>query len=312
MSLWPRLYKGINKMEESKERNWEDYFYEGTDVLKNKLDIRDDDLLFAAEKDLTSLRKFELEKSPVKGDYDFKHLCDIHRYLFQDVYEWAGEPRTVDMVKGSTIFCSYRMIAERAETAFNFLKEDKFLQGMDQEEFTGKVCLYMAEVNLIHAFREGNGRTQREFFEQLANQAGYEIGIEKWPRGIMNEAFAAATSLDYGPLYSLLKFTVNPLPEPERSRIAEVITSATAEATRRNEEAANERRTAKEGLDSVIHDNDIDLDREKPRDQKAPGPESKEMAPPGMKDRLAAAQNEADRRSAEKPPAQPKPKDQER
>ena len=80
------------------------YCYPGTNVLKNKLDIRDLDTLHEAERDYSAVRQAELVGQGVTGDFSFKHLCSIHKHLFSDVYSWAGKTRTVDISKG-TVFC---------------------------------------------------------------------------------------------------------------------------------------------------------------------------------------------------------------
>ena len=69
------------------------YCYEGTDVLINKLNIKNDKDLYVAERELVSFRIYELNECPIKGNFDFKHLKSIHKYLFQDIYSWSGEIR---------------------------------------------------------------------------------------------------------------------------------------------------------------------------------------------------------------------------
>lgn len=87
----------------------EKYCYPKSNVLKNKLHIRDLDTLYNAERELSMARYFALEKQGVTGDFSLQHLCSIHKYLFQDIYDWAGELRTVDISKG-TIFCLCQFI----------------------------------------------------------------------------------------------------------------------------------------------------------------------------------------------------------
>lgn len=87
------------------------YCYPGTNILKNKLNIRDIEVLHEAERDYSSVRQAELTNRGVTGDFSFKHLCSIHKHLFQDIYTWAGKTRTVDISKG-TIFCLVQFIEE--------------------------------------------------------------------------------------------------------------------------------------------------------------------------------------------------------
>ena len=75
------------------------YLYEGTEILKNKLGIRDKKELEIAEGDYTSFRLRSVLEKPVKGDYDFRHFCKYHEVIFQDIYDWAGIPRTIDIEK---------------------------------------------------------------------------------------------------------------------------------------------------------------------------------------------------------------------
>ncbi len=152
------------------------YCYPGTNVLKNKLDIRELELLHEAERDYSSLRQAELVKKGVTGDFSMKHLCAIHKQLFQDIYTWAGKTRTVDISKG-TIFCLVQFIDSQFESLYRELKKEKFLSEIvDKKEMASRLAYYLGELNMIHPFREGNGRTQRIYIEQLCiNNGRFEI-----------------------------------------------------------------------------------------------------------------------------------------
>lgn len=152
------------------------YCYPGTNVLKNKLDIRDLDRLHEAERDYSSVRQAELSNMGVTGDFSFKHLCSIHKQLFQDVYSWAGKTRTVDISKG-TIFCLVQFIESQFDDLYRKLKKENFLADVaDEKEMGKRLAFYLGELNMIHPFREGNGRTQRIFIEQLClNNGRFEI-----------------------------------------------------------------------------------------------------------------------------------------
>ena len=76
-----------------------DYCYHNSDVLKNKLNIKDDKELFIAEREFITYRVAILTDKPLKGNFDFEHLKSIHKHLFQDVYDWAGEKRTCNIAK---------------------------------------------------------------------------------------------------------------------------------------------------------------------------------------------------------------------
>ena len=152
------------------------YCYPGTNVLKNKLDIRDLDTLHEAERDYSAVRQAELVGQGVTGDFSFKHLCSIHRHLFSDVYSWAGKTRTVDISKG-TVFCLVQFIESQFDDLYRKLEKENFLADItDKEEMSERLAYYLGEINMIHPFREGNGRTQRIYIEQLClNNGRFEI-----------------------------------------------------------------------------------------------------------------------------------------
>ena len=148
------------------------YCYPDSDVLMNKLNIHDAEKLQEAERKLTMLRLIDLLDRPVGGKFDFKNLQTIKKYIFQDIYPWAGKVRSVDIAK-SNMFCKVQFIETQADEIFGKLKNDCYLEGLPKEKFAKKAAYYFSEINALHPFREGNGRTQREFIRQLAYQSGY-------------------------------------------------------------------------------------------------------------------------------------------
>ncbi len=152
------------------------YCYPDSDVLKNRLGIRDREQLRQLERRLTMLRILELVDRPIQGKFDLKHLQSIHKYIFQDVYEWAGMIREVDIAKGN-MFCNVKFIESQAEKIFGEMKEENYLQGLTEKEISARLAYYFSEINALHPFREGNGRCQREFIRTLALQAGYVINF---------------------------------------------------------------------------------------------------------------------------------------
>lgn len=154
------------------------YCYPDSDVLVNKLDIRDPNKLQIFERKLTMLRLLELIDKPIEGKFDLKHLQAIHAYIFQDVYDWEGKIRTVDIAKGNT-FCNVRFISSQADVIFSKLKEEYYLAGLEEYMFTKRLAYYFSEINALHPFRKGNGRSQREFIRSLALKNGYLIYFEK-------------------------------------------------------------------------------------------------------------------------------------
>ena len=151
------------------------YCIPGTAVLKNKAGITDQDQLDEYEGDFTAIRLIELTQNPVEGSFDLVHLCKIHQYLFQDVYEWAGEIRSVDITRGESRFCNVRHIQSYSNTVFRALATEKYLVNLEPKVFAERLAHYLSEINAIHPFREGNGRVQRLFISQLAEHAGYSL-----------------------------------------------------------------------------------------------------------------------------------------
>lgn len=151
------------------------YCIPGTAVLKNKAGITNQDLLDEYEADFTAIRILELAHTPVEGSFDLAHLCKIHAYLFQDVYEWAGEIRSVDIIRGDSRFCNVRQIQSYSNTVFSELASENYLIGLEPKVFASRLAHYLSEINAIHPFREGNGRVQRLFISQLAEQSGYSL-----------------------------------------------------------------------------------------------------------------------------------------
>jgi fido (protein-threonine AMPylation protein) len=101
---------------------------------------------------------------------DIEHLQGIHRYLFQDVYKWAGDFRTVDIAKGDSYFAHVPYIESTLKGLFGELSEERHLRGLNQERFASRLAQILGTLNAVHAFREGNGRAQREFVRELASR----------------------------------------------------------------------------------------------------------------------------------------------
>jgi len=154
------------------------YVYPGTDVLRNMRGIREDDELEQFETRLTFLRGLQLASHPLGGEYDLSHLQAFHRYLFADLYEWAGELRTVVLAK-TDLFCLPEHIESYGAEIFGKLAEENWLCGLERESFIDRLAHYLSDVNALHPFRDGNGRAQRAFFAQLAADAGYQLDWQR-------------------------------------------------------------------------------------------------------------------------------------
>jgi cell filamentation protein len=179
------------------------YVYPGTSVLRNAKDIRDGSALAQIEASLSYLRSLHLVSQPIPGDYDFAHLQAFHRYLFGDLYEWAGEPRTVVLAK-TDLFCLPEHIESYAAEIFGELANESRLVGLDRETFIDRLAHYLGDVNALHPFRDGNGRAQRVFFAQLASNAGYRLDWKLVDPQRNAAASIAAMQGDEAPLRKLL------------------------------------------------------------------------------------------------------------
>ncbi|EJF74256.1 Fic/DOC family protein [Bartonella birtlesii] len=172
--------------------NGDPYTDPKTGVLYNRFRINDKTTLERVESTFSYLRAFELMHVPVRGKFDLNHMKEIHKKLFGDVYEWAGQIRSVDIAKGNSMFASYNRIEGYAPKITQQLEKELYLHGLDADEFSQRAGYYMGEVNALHPFREGNGRTQREFIGQLACEAGHPINWEGVKQQEMIEASIAA------------------------------------------------------------------------------------------------------------------------
>lgn len=153
-----------------------DNCYDGTTCLVNKLGIRDEEKLAEIEAQITFAKTVMLEENPIIGDFDFEHFKRIHGFLLCDLYEWAGQIRTVDISKKRTRFLDAALIENIATKCFAKVKNGYF-ENLPFGEFAKRIAEFYNDVNYIHPFREGNGRTQRIYFRQLIRHYGYDINF---------------------------------------------------------------------------------------------------------------------------------------
>jgi cell filamentation protein len=137
-----------------------------------------------------------LQVSPIKGSFNSAHLKEIHRRIFQSIYPWAGEFRQVNIRRSASYFFAVVQFLEQSldGTLAKLASEDR-LKGLAVDDFSSRSAYYLGELNAIHPFREGNGRTQREFIRQLATEAGYRINWGRVTREQMYEASADSHNL---------------------------------------------------------------------------------------------------------------------
>jgi cell filamentation protein len=177
--------------------------YPDTCVLINLLDIRDEQILEDAERDITLLRAAEVEFLP--PPYSFSQLCSLHKTLFGDLYPWAGSIRQIDISKGDTRFCNVTYIDAEINKLFAELTHASFFQDLGRKELISAASEFYGDLNMIHPFRDGNGRAQRLFFEHLITNAGYQIFWESITKEEWIDANIAAVVCDYSALESIFE-----------------------------------------------------------------------------------------------------------
>lgn len=208
-----------------------DYTYRGTLTLKNRFSLVDFDELQRAETDYAHVRRMEIEAGfGPERDFNANYLKAIHRYLFQDVYEWAGHTRDerVELSDGTT---AYEPIMRKTKGqpfavgpeipaalgAFaKHLHEADYFRGLPREQFAARAADAMAELNTIHPFREGNGRTQRVFMEQLAQAAGHNLDFTVVSKERMIQASVEAHEANDS---SMMRRMFEEISDPERSAL---------------------------------------------------------------------------------------------
>jgi cell filamentation protein len=178
------------------------YCYPDSNVLKNKAGLRDE----AALEEFESAMTFARSTEPLPaGRLSVSQYCAIHHHLFQDVYVWAGKFRTVRMTKGASTFCYPEYIAREMKAAFTWLKVQRHLRERSVPDFAAGAAHLMAEINAIHPFREGNGRTQLTFLALLAERAGHPLDLDRLDPEAVLDAMIQSFSGEEGALRTLIE-----------------------------------------------------------------------------------------------------------
>ena len=183
------------------------YCYPNSNVLKNKLNITDNSILKTAEEEITLIKQMELLKNPIKGNFTKAHFMNIHRFIFEDIYSFAGKLRREQISKADTMFYPPNLIDRELDKVFAKIKEKNMLRESNEEKVFDNLAYVMAELNIIHPFREGNGRSIREFIRLMAKRMGYDIN---WGNVDKEELLSAsiASVYDYKVLVDVLKGAV--------------------------------------------------------------------------------------------------------
>lgn len=151
------------------------YCYPNTNILKNNLNIRDNTILKKAEEEITFIKQMELLKNPINGYFTKSHLFNIHKFIFGDIYPFAGKIRKEQISKSDTLFYPPDLINKYLSNLFYKIKNEGMIKENNIDKVLDNLAYVMAELNIIHPFREGNGRTIREFIRLMARRCGYDL-----------------------------------------------------------------------------------------------------------------------------------------
>ncbi|EAH9208519.1 cell filamentation protein Fic [Campylobacter coli] len=185
-------------------------------MTDNKLGIKDEKEFEIVARNYTTIRSNKLINNPIKGNFDYQHLKNIHKYIFQDVFHWAGKDRMEVGLHGNfgkyapngtiTNFVPGKDLNATAQQIFTWLKEDNYLKNSkDLNDFAKNLAEFTRNLNALHPFREGNGRTQRIFLNELAKNAGYKLDLNLIPKDKMIMASVEASQLKLGKLEAIIK-----------------------------------------------------------------------------------------------------------
>ncbi len=192
------------------------YCYPGTAVLRNKLGLVDAGNLEYWEREFAA---FRVRQGPPTGDFDLGHLKAIHHHLFQDVYDWAGQIRTLEIAKGGNQFQFHTYIEIGMADVHRRVRADDYLRGLSSSDFATKAAQIIGDINYVHPFREGNGRTQLQYLDQLAAKAGHPLDLTKLQPDQWLQASREAHHGRYEPMAEALEGAIALENSRERPRI---------------------------------------------------------------------------------------------
>lgn len=187
------------------------YVNPDTGVLQNLLGIDNSRDLENAEADITAAAIALLAERPVPGNFGLTHLQAIHGELFSSIYTWAGDLRTVEVTKGTTKFASAEFLEQAAKQVCNNLHTENVLKDLPDKIYAERLAHYYSEINILHPFRDGNGRTERAFFTLLAAESGRRIAWEFMEPKENLAASIAAYNGDESKLARMFQTLVQPI-----------------------------------------------------------------------------------------------------
>lgn len=181
-----------------------DNCYPGTDVLINKKDILDFEELERYERLMTTERGAQ---SPPEIDLTAQGYARLHHHLFQDVYDWAGKARECDIAKADAMFCRVDFVEQELERRMEAVRRDHEEKKLvRKQEFAKRAAEHVSELNAIHPFREGNGRTMRLFLKTLAAKAGHKLDLRRINPDRWHDASVRSfKNQDYAPMEKLIE-----------------------------------------------------------------------------------------------------------
>lgn len=157
------------------------YLYEDEEILRNKLNIHKKDLLEDAEADYVVYRLKELALNPLSGNYHTKHLLQMHEFIFQDIYDWAGQPRSISIYKEEDVLGGLSIEYSEPLNIINDIHHvlsdmrTKKWNNMSRTQLAKEFCGSLSNLWRIHPFREGNTRTTITFCCQFADEMGFPL-----------------------------------------------------------------------------------------------------------------------------------------
>lgn len=155
------------------------YCYKNTNVLVNKLEIKDFSKLMKIENRIAVVKAFELRRRGITGKFDKEHLIGIHKFMFEDIYYFAGTFRNENIAKDDFRFAEWQYIEEQLDKLLSDIKNENYFENYDKVKLANRLAYYLAELNVLHPFREGNGRVLREFIRQLALKNHYLLDMRE-------------------------------------------------------------------------------------------------------------------------------------
>ena len=182
--------------------------YPGSTVLVNKFGLTDQNTLDIVERQIVLLKGAEIERNAVFENVDFNYYKSIHKHLFEDIYDWAGTVRTINISKKGTVFSKHDNIEEIGQLKFKRLVGLSYLNNMDEINFFNELTELYNELNMLHPFREGNGRTLRLFITLLVRNTGRDISFADCDSDLLMIATIKAAQGDLSLLKSIFESIV--------------------------------------------------------------------------------------------------------